>query len=167
MLMLTATPSAMEGNMLLMGFCFVGLTLIVTLVNYVVLLDYVPTFSEDETAIAFLVASIIPIILCVICIRFSDANSRKTGYKLLQETPATKLTQVSVEQNFDNNGGEYTYKFEDSKHTIYVVESDDPIKLSGYTVKIPHDKDYGMYMHLFKGNKFIRDCELVKIYHKK
>ena len=168
MLTLTAIPAAMEDDMFLTGLCFVVLALIVTLVNYAVLLDYVPTFREDEIASAFLVASIIPIILCVICIRFSNTNSQKTGYKLLQKTPTIKLTQVSVDRDPDHaSDREYTYKFEDSEHAIYVVKSKDKIDLSGYIVKIPYDKSYGMYMHLFKGNKFIKDYEIEKTYYEK
>ena len=160
MAILTTIPTAMFSEIFCTDYLIILITLFLILLIYWIL--------PDNAVVALLAVSSIPVILCIISLLFANARIRETGYKLLQKTPATKLTQVSAERDPDHAGDrEYTYKFEDSNNTIYVVTSNDRIKLPGYAVKIPYDKNYGQYMHLFKGNKFIKDYEIEKTYYEK
>jgi hypothetical protein len=158
MVMLTAIPTEMQ---MYLNFINILLAFSIFVTYFVIMTSRTGNNDISMSNIRnYGLLLIIPTIVCIIAISFCDSMIKRQGYKILQDTPATKLTQTSVEQNSDRTW--YIYRYNNSKGINYVILSDTKINLSGYTVKIPHDKWYGEYIYLYKHGKFVKDYEITE-----
>lgn len=153
MITLTVMPTVMQRNIILVN-------LLIVFILFGTFLIIMTLYTDDDTSIGYrikkyILLSIVTITLSAIGCSSCDSAIKKQGYKLLRDTPATKLTQTSVERNLDHT--EYIYQYKDSRGVNYVILSGEKINLSGYTVKIPQDSWYKGYICLFKHRKFVKD----------